>query len=138
VTRLDTEPLTASQLGRIHREFARLGFHQTQDRAERLRLTAALARVPELGSTKDLTMGQAGRVIARPDPLPDRGSRARGSLPGATLAASLAHGPRDRPPGNVTRDANHHTLPRATRRTGGARHPFGIMSALQFDIHACT
>lgn len=31
--------------------------------AARLRLTAELAGVPAVGSTKDLTMGQAGRVI---------------------------------------------------------------------------
>lgn len=61
--RLDREPLTGNQLGAIHREFYRLGFHVTADRAERLRLTAELARVPSIESTKDLTMGQAGRVV---------------------------------------------------------------------------
>lgn len=61
--RLDREPLTSNQLGRIHREFERLGFTPA-DRAERLRITATLARVPgQLATTKDLTMGQAGRVV---------------------------------------------------------------------------
>jgi len=62
--RLDREPLTSNQLGRIHAEFYRLGFHVTADRAERLRLTAILARVPgQLATTKNLTMGEAGRVV---------------------------------------------------------------------------
>lgn len=62
--RLDREPLTINQLGRIQREFARLGFHERYDRAERLRLTAILAQVPgQLATTKDLTMGEAGRVV---------------------------------------------------------------------------
>lgn len=63
-TRLDREPLTVNQLGAIHREFYRLGFHVTADRAERLRLTAILAEYPgELATIKHLTMGQAGRVV---------------------------------------------------------------------------
>lgn len=60
--RLDTDPLTINQLGRIHQEFARLGFGPA-DRAERLRLTAELARSGPLESTKDLSMGEAGRAI---------------------------------------------------------------------------
>lgn len=62
-TRLDTDPLTLRQLGRIHAEFVRLGFHERSERAERLRLTAIIARSGPIGSTKDLTMGQAGRAI---------------------------------------------------------------------------
>jgi hypothetical protein len=62
-TRLDREPLTSNQLGAIHREFYQLGFHVSADRAERLRLTAMLARVPSIDSTKNLTIGQAGRVV---------------------------------------------------------------------------
>ena len=59
--RMASEPLTRDQLGAIHREFTRLGF---SDRDERLTLTAALARVPgPIGSTKDLVMGDAGRVV---------------------------------------------------------------------------
>jgi hypothetical protein len=61
--RLGREPLTSNQLGHVHREFGRLGFTEA-DRAERLRITATLARVPgQLASTKNLTMGQAGRVV---------------------------------------------------------------------------
>lgn len=63
-TRLDREPLTINQLGRMHVEFARLGLDGPADRAERLRITAALALAPApITSTKDLTMGQAGRAI---------------------------------------------------------------------------
>jgi hypothetical protein len=61
--RLDREPLTRNQLGAIHREFDRLGFHVTADRDERLRLTAVLARSGPIGTTKDLAMGEAGRVV---------------------------------------------------------------------------
>lgn len=63
--RLDTEPLTANQLGRIMAEFDRLGLYSRKyHRAERLRLTAILAGYPsELETTKDLTMGEAGRVV---------------------------------------------------------------------------
>lgn len=62
--RLDREPATSNQVGRIHAEFYRLGFHVSADRAERLRLTAILAEHPgELATTKDLTMGQAGRAV---------------------------------------------------------------------------
>jgi hypothetical protein len=61
--RLASEPLTVNQLGRIHREFERLGFGAA-NRAERLEISAALARYPgRLASTKDLTMGEAGRLI---------------------------------------------------------------------------
>lgn len=61
--RLDSEPLTDNQHGRILAEFERLGFHPRYDRAERLRLTAILAGADPLGSTRDLTMGQAGRAV---------------------------------------------------------------------------
>ena len=61
-SRLDTDPLTMNQLGRIHQEFARLGFGR-DDRAERLRLTAELAHSGPIESTKDLSMGEAGRTI---------------------------------------------------------------------------
>lgn len=61
--RIEVEPLTVNQLGRIHREFDRLGFGRG-DRAARLRATATLAGVPgRLASTKDLTEGEAGRVV---------------------------------------------------------------------------
>lgn len=61
--RLESEPLTHNQLGAIHGHFLRLGFHVRYDRAERLRLTAILARSGQIASTKDLTMGQAGRAV---------------------------------------------------------------------------
>lgn len=61
--RLDTGPLTPNQRGRIMGEFHRLGFHQTRDRAERLRLTAQLAGLSGVASVKDLTRGEAGRVV---------------------------------------------------------------------------
>lgn len=99
--RLDTEPLTANQLGAIHREFRRIGFRGAAVRAERLRLTAILAGRPgELATTKDLTMGEAGRVaraligcrtardlyaLAEPEP---RSKRAPG--PWEALAALIA------------------------------------------------
>ena len=60
--RLDTDPLTLNQLGRIHREFERLGFGPA-DRPERLRLTAVLARSGPIASTKELSMGEAGRTV---------------------------------------------------------------------------
>jgi hypothetical protein len=56
-------PLTTNQLGAIHREFYRLGFHIKADRAERLRLTAILAESEPISSTKELTTGQAGRAV---------------------------------------------------------------------------
>src|SRR6266516_3778955 len=61
--RLAVEPLTEAQLGAIHGEFRRLGFHVRYDRPERLRLTAELAGTPVVDTTNDLTMGEAGRVI---------------------------------------------------------------------------
>jgi hypothetical protein len=61
--RLDSDPLTPTQLGAVHGEFRRLGFGRA-DRAERLAATAVLARVPAgLESTVELTAGEAGRVI---------------------------------------------------------------------------
>jgi hypothetical protein len=60
---LEREPLTGDQRGRIMGEFTRLGFHPRYDRAERLRLTAELARSGPIGSVKELTMGEAGRTV---------------------------------------------------------------------------
>ena len=59
---LRTDPLTVNQLGRIHAEFGRLGFGRA-DRPERLRITAKLAESGPIRSTKDLTMGEAGRAV---------------------------------------------------------------------------
>lgn len=61
--RLDTDPLTANQLGRIHQEFLRLSFDVRRDRDERLRLTGLLAQSGPIETTNELTMGQAGRAI---------------------------------------------------------------------------
>lgn len=61
--RLAVEPLTSGQLGAVHGQFRRLGY-PVADRPGRLKISAALARYPgDLASTKDLTMGEAGRLI---------------------------------------------------------------------------
>jgi hypothetical protein len=59
---LATEPATRNQVGAIHREFERLGFRE-KDRAERLSVSAAMLELGSLGSTRDLTMGQAGCLV---------------------------------------------------------------------------
>jgi|SRR5450755_827184 hypothetical protein len=59
---LATEPATRNQVGAIRREFERLGFRET-DRAERLAVSAAMLELGSLGSTRDLTMGQAGCLV---------------------------------------------------------------------------
>jgi hypothetical protein len=53
-------PLTQAQRVAVHAEFARLG---VADRAERLAACAALLGLDGLGSTMDLTQGQAGKLI---------------------------------------------------------------------------
>jgi hypothetical protein len=58
---LATAPATPNQRGAIMGEFERLGFEEA-DRAERLAICAALAGLENLGSTADLTMGQAGQL----------------------------------------------------------------------------
>ena len=59
----ESVPATPNQVGAIRREFRRLGFGPA-DRAERLRITGQLAQADgQLATTKDLTMGQAGRVV---------------------------------------------------------------------------
>jgi hypothetical protein len=59
----ESAPATPNQVGAIRREFRRLGFGPT-DRAERLRITGQLAQADcQPATTKDLTMGQAGRVV---------------------------------------------------------------------------
>jgi hypothetical protein len=59
---LATEPATPDQLGAVMGEFERLGFGYA-DRAERLAVSAAILGLDELGSVKDLVMGQAGRLL---------------------------------------------------------------------------
>lgn len=74
--RLAAEPLTLNQLGTVHKEFVRLGW-PLADRAGRLALSAILAEYPgKLASTKDLTMGEAGRLIGAL-----RSCRSRADLP---------------------------------------------------------
>ena len=55
-------PLTAAQRGAIQGEFTRLG---VTDRAERLAISAALLGLDRLGSTTDLTQGQAGKLLGQ-------------------------------------------------------------------------
>lgn len=60
---LDTEPATPNQRGAVMREFSRLGFHYRHDRAERLAICATMLGVDSLGSTAELTQGQAGQLV---------------------------------------------------------------------------
>jgi hypothetical protein len=61
MTRLETEAATPNQVGVIRREFGRLGLG-AGGRAERLAISAALLGLGGLGSTRALTMGEAGRL----------------------------------------------------------------------------
>lgn len=67
---LATEPATSKQVGAILAEFDRLG---VADRTERLAITAALLDLEDLGSTTDLVMGDAGRLVAMLRSIQDRG-----------------------------------------------------------------
>lgn len=69
---LATRPATPNQRGAIMGHFERLGLHPRRDRAERLAVCAALLGIRELGSTSDLSMGQAGRLISTLRHLRDR------------------------------------------------------------------
>jgi hypothetical protein len=53
---------TGGQVGIIRSHFDRLGYTDG-DRGARLGITAQLAGLPDLGSTKELTQEQAARVI---------------------------------------------------------------------------
>jgi hypothetical protein len=75
---LATEPATPDQRGAVMREFGRLGF-TAADRAERLASAAAILDLPELGSIKDLVMGQAGQLLRVL-----QGCAIRADLPGPT------------------------------------------------------
>jgi len=57
---LTSEPATPNQVGAIHGEARRLNL---TDRAERLAASAALLDLDQLGSTRDLTMGQADCLL---------------------------------------------------------------------------
>ncbi len=62
--KLATEPATPRQLGAVMHEFERLGYRRsTVDRPARLGVAAALLHLEQLGSTHDLTMGEAGRLL---------------------------------------------------------------------------
>lgn len=73
---LATEPATADQRGAVMGEFERLGI---VDRGERLALAAELLGLDALGSTKELMMGDAGRLVGLL-----RRTRDRGELSGIT------------------------------------------------------
>lgn len=55
----ESTPATPDQVGTVAGHMERLGY---TDRAERLAVTARLLGLAELGSTRDLTLGQAGRL----------------------------------------------------------------------------
>jgi hypothetical protein len=93
-----TEPATLHQVGKIHREFGRLGFAE-DDRPERLEICARMLGLVELGSLRDLTMGDAGRLISVLSRVRDRVQLAglltepdspAAPLPSALVAAMVA------------------------------------------------
>jgi hypothetical protein len=59
---LAEHPVTPNQLGRLHREFARLGYRPA-DRDARLATCAALLGLDDLATMKDLRQGQAGQLV---------------------------------------------------------------------------
>jgi hypothetical protein len=69
---LAAEPATPAQRGAIMREFGRLGFGEA-DRGERLAISAAIVGLDTLGSVRDLTMGEAGRLVRALLAASDRG-----------------------------------------------------------------
>jgi hypothetical protein len=70
---LATEPATSAQLGAVMHEFRRLGFAEG-DRGERLAVSGAVLGLDALGSTRDLTMGQAGQLVRALMAYTERGS----------------------------------------------------------------
>lgn len=112
---LATARATANQVGAILGEFERLGFGDA-DRAERLAVTAVVLGLDELASTRDLTMGEAGRLLRMLQHCPDRsslpapaaaddqdqasdGERGPTLAEAITLALALLIGAWQRPPG---------------------------------------
>jgi hypothetical protein len=85
-------PPTPNQLGRLHAEFERLGYHPA-DRDARLAVCAALLGLESLGSTCDLTMGDAGRLVRM---LLDTGDRSELPAPGRPAPAGADDAGRDR------------------------------------------
>jgi hypothetical protein len=71
---LATEPATPNQVGTVIGEWQRLGLGHPDDRAERLKLTARLLGLAKIGSTTDLVMGDAGRLIGMLRDCEDRAS----------------------------------------------------------------
>lgn len=88
---LATAPATPNQRGAIMREFGRLGFHPRYDRAERLAACAALLGVDELGSTADLTQGQAGQLVNVLRLTTDRAALARAAAAPADCGTGGGH-----------------------------------------------
>jgi hypothetical protein len=81
---IESVPLTPAQRGRIMAECARLGL---AGRAERLAVLARLLGLDGLGSTADLTQGQAGRLVSLFQRIRDRSG-----LPEITAAAGGGQG----------------------------------------------
>src|SRR5579859_1671348 len=79
---LATEPATAVQRGAVMGEFHRLGLDGPGARSERLAICAALLGIADLGSTRELVMGQAGQLVLALRQIPSRGD-----LPAALAAA---------------------------------------------------
>ncbi len=73
---LASEPATAMQVGAIHGEFRRLGY-APRDRDQRLAGSAAMLGLGQLASTRDLTMGEAGRLLRLLMDCPDRAAQQR-------------------------------------------------------------
>ncbi len=87
---LETQPATANQVGVIRREFERLGLG-ADGRAERLAISAVLLGFGGLDSTRDLTMGDAGRLYRMLLGFRDRDELASAvSLSGEDQAGELA------------------------------------------------
>jgi len=80
---LATEPATPHQIGAIHRESARLGL---DGRAGRLRGCAAILGLGDLESTRNLTMGEAGKLVRTLCEVRDLSE-----LPATTAAADSGH-----------------------------------------------
>lgn len=118
-----TEPATPNQVAAVHGQFRRLGFGEA-DRDQRLAVSATILGLGGLGSTKDLTMGEAGQLYRTLLGVADRAGLAAMLRPAAagqpvprvtlvqvaqTLAAALASlraagilRPYDRPGASVT------------------------------------
>lgn len=90
-SRLDTDPATRLQVGAVIGAFTQLGL---RDREERLGLSADLLGLDCLGSTRELTKGQAGKLLSIVRAAPDLASLRR-----TAAAARRRAGRRDYPGG---------------------------------------